>query len=1042
MIYAASAIAPTVPGQPAKGASPAGGDLFALSMLAAGTAEGTAASIGDGPVQGPARQDLAAPGIAVPTDAPPAIDPALAWLPAVDIAIPAPLDVPPALASVVSAPAAMATTQPVLRRSTAVAALAVGTLSFDPAPVAGASAPKRAALAKPDVSLPPGAGAVADEAQPAPPIARDPLPATRPSVRRDAPAVARPDAAPAPAPLASGADEVPTPPEPATSAPHGEQAAAPDDPAPTALPGRKVTANDDVAAKPAPPRKAAAEALPPARVATRPIAEAMPAAPADDDRSDKVEAAPVDRLDPVTPNPTIAPQPLAMPVDLPPVSHPPVRPTVPDAAHTSIHAPQQARSAAAPIGPAVPERLPRDTATPASEGAALAVATDRPAPVATPVRATPDDATMPGPAAGAQRPPAPSRARNDRAPLPNAPASASGPAPDSDRDVVAPKPATIAGTDDLAPPVPERPADAFVRAVDPAPEVAGETRVADPAMIARVHAVAPPAPERPERPVRVAGAPAPVVDPAPDIARDTLPSDPAATIQRPTAADRSSPVARAATLAAGPTSAVAPDQAVSDPATAVPSPAVAPLAPGRVTIAPTRAVGATPDIARDLVVSDPAAIAPHPAAAPLAAQQSALVMHAPTRFPDPIPAVAGAGANVAQQTAEISPRSSETTTPAPHVAEAEGVIVPPLAADPEQPLAAGVLSQPSDTGAQRLRSPFAVEAPAVRTMPAAAPISTTVAPAAPGARAPVPLAAADTATAARPIAAVAAPVAVDGAPAVGPVDIVLPTPAVAEPRPAFMREVSGNVRQTVALRPQAAVQPQPAAGITAPAAQVFGAAMHAAAGNDERKRAEPVDPAIAAAPVQAPVREVAATADAGQPMLDMRQDGWPTHMIDHIEALRDAANATDTRIRLVPDALGAIDIAVKTVGDAIHVRFAAEDATTRTMIEDAQPHLAEIAQERGLRIGQTIVEAAPANSQSNAGQQNAGQQNTSQQNQPASPGPAGNGQQQASAQAQAQAGQQQPRQQPQQQAAVARQPAAAPRTPSNDPDAAANGRIA
>lgn len=211
---------------------------------------------------------------------------------------------------------------------------------------------------------------------------------------------------------------------------------------------------------------------------------------------------------------------------------------------------------------------------------------------------------------------------------------------------------------------------------------------------------------------------------------------------------------------------------------------------------------------------------------------------------------------------------------------------------------------------------------------------------------------------------------------------------------------------------------------------MFGAAIHAAAGADERRAAEPAELAPTATPTLAPVAGSSAVADP-QPTLDLRQNGWPAAMIDHIETLRDAANATDTRIRLVPDALGVIDIAVKTVGDAIHVRFAAADASTCTLIEDAQPRLAAIAEERGLRIGQTVVEAAPA------GQTNTGQSQTQSQGQPSGQASAqtASGQPQPN---QAQTGQQQPRQNQ----TSARQPASPARAPSPETDAAADGRVA
>ncbi|MCP3734979.1 flagellar hook-length control protein FliK [Sphingomonas sp. RP10(2022)] len=265
----------------------------------------------------------------------------------------------------------------------------------------------------------------------------------------------------------------------------------------------------------------------------------------------------------------------------------------------------------------------------------------------------------------------------------------------------------------------------------------------------------------------------------------------------------------------------------------------------------------------------------------------------------------------------------------------------------------------------------------------------------------------------------------------------LSTPSAPAPqRQTFVREVAGTPRQTVALRPQAAPARQPAAGTTAPAAEVFGAAMHAASA-DERERGEPLAPTIAAVAAPAEVRPATTVADTGQPTLDTTRGDWPNTMIDHIERLRDAADAQDTRIRLVPDALGAIAVSVKSVGDAIHVRFAAEDATTRALIEDASPKLAQIAEERGVRIGQTIVEAVPAsaaNQQQAGGQQPSNGQSSGQS--AAGQSPAGNQQQTA---AQPQTGQQQPRQQ---QPSTPRQPDRPARAPTRDSDAAADGRLA
>ena len=167
-------------------------------------------------------------------------------------------------------------------------------------------------------------------------------------------------------------------------------------------------------------------------------------------------------------------------------------------------------------------------------------------------------------------------------------------------------------------------------------------------------------------------------------------------------------------------------------------------------------------------------------------------------------------------------------------------------------------------------------------------------------------------------------------------------------------------RTIVAQQPLTlAVQPQP--GTVASAAQVFGAAIQAAA----HGRDEPADtPAIGplAAPVAASAIASIPHADPQAP-LDMRHERWPTAMIERIEVLRDAANATDTRIRLIPDALGAIDVSVRKDGDTLHVHFNAEQAATRTLLQDAQPRLAELADARGLKLSHGAVETGAGTGQ-------------------------------------------------------------------------------
>lgn len=120
---------------------------------------------------------------------------------------------------------------------------------------------------------------------------------------------------------------------------------------------------------------------------------------------------------------------------------------------------------------------------------------------------------------------------------------------------------------------------------------------------------------------------------------------------------------------------------------------------------------------------------------------------------------------------------------------------------------------------------------------------------------------------------------------------------------------------------------------------------------------------------------VARTGEAQQQALDMGRHDWPQKMIDHIDALRDAANANDTSIRLMPDALGRVDVAIRHQGDgAITVHFTAEQAATRALIADAQPQLSAAAEAKGIRLSGTSVDLNGSGQGQNQGGDQARQQ--------------------------------------------------------------------
>ena len=192
-----------------------------------------------------------------------------------------------------------------------------------------------------------------------------------------------------------------------------------------------------------------------------------------------------------------------------------------------------------------------------------------------------------------------------------------------------------------------------------------------------------------------------------------------------------------------------------------------------------------------------------------------------------------------------------------------------------------------------------------------------------------------------------------------------PTPVgktpVSKPRPdlAVATPAAEPVRVALPQKPSVAL----AAAITArsPMPALFALAQPA---RDEAidRDTPPLTAAAAAATLLTPTDAVALVAQPGEAQrqaLDMGQRDWPQKMIDRIEALRDDANANDTSIRLKPEALGRIDVSLKTHSDgAISVRFSAEQPATRSLIADAQPQLQAAAEAKGIRLSGTSVDLA------------------------------------------------------------------------------------
>ncbi|WP_343521567.1 flagellar hook-length control protein FliK [Sphingomonas sp.] len=179
---------------------------------------------------------------------------------------------------------------------------------------------------------------------------------------------------------------------------------------------------------------------------------------------------------------------------------------------------------------------------------------------------------------------------------------------------------------------------------------------------------------------------------------------------------------------------------------------------------------------------------------------------------------------------------------------------------------------------------------------------------------------------------------------------------------AIARAPREQLARPVPIAPQPVV---PGTTPAAPAAQVFAAAISAAYDSPSTPASRPTEPAIvqgqgAAEQLRTTVQ---AMSGAEQAPLDLSRDDWAGKMVDRIAALRDAAEAADTRIRLAPEHLGNVDVSIRREGDRLHVHFAADSPATRQLLAEAAPRLAELADSRGLKLGQTSVDAGTGGQQ-------------------------------------------------------------------------------
>jgi hypothetical protein len=128
-------------------------------------------------------------------------------------------------------------------------------------------------------------------------------------------------------------------------------------------------------------------------------------------------------------------------------------------------------------------------------------------------------------------------------------------------------------------------------------------------------------------------------------------------------------------------------------------------------------------------------------------------------------------------------------------------------------------------------------------------------------------------------------------------------------------------------------------------------------GSSDAADAAPL-PAIAALPLPQAISSQPASLHpsfvaAQRPAIDTGRADWIQTMIDRIAEMPQAEGGRrDAQIRLVPDALGPIDVKIEQRQDRLQVTLHAETPQARLLLSDAAPKLHELAEARGIRFAQ------------------------------------------------------------------------------------------
>jgi flagellar hook-length control protein FliK len=185
-------------------------------------------------------------------------------------------------------------------------------------------------------------------------------------------------------------------------------------------------------------------------------------------------------------------------------------------------------------------------------------------------------------------------------------------------------------------------------------------------------------------------------------------------------------------------------------------------------------------------------------------------------------------------------------------------------------------------------------------------------------------------------------------------------PAPIEGRDDPLPNLSAKPVPAAAPRPDLVIPPELArqvAQIVRPMAQLTDAPVVDIPATDFA----PLTPVVASQPAPAPPVTFQPAQPAAQ--VDTARAEWMQAMIDRIGDAVQEGGKREALIRLLPDALGAVEVRIVERDDRLQVTLNADTAQARQLLSEHAPRLAEMAEARGLRFAQTDIGGGHAQQQ-------------------------------------------------------------------------------